>query len=989
MMAEWIKDRLAPVEQLLAWIAPYSAPYAENMNARRMRFLLSMSLILAVLNLASAPALWLVFQERILAGLLLVAGLLDLGVWWVARYKEDLSLAAGLMMLASLGVLFHMIFFYYDDRVIFLSWLPYLIMVVAFLSGRKVGRPILIGSVLLVWVMHWLSLHGYLDARGHVPDPYASVISLTIVLFLTALTARLFEHTHRRAAERLYASEQKLRLHVEQTLLGVVSLDPDGRIIEWNRGAEKIFGYRRNEVVGLLITDYLQSVSGDQQRYPSSIWNALKNQQGGQHAVVETIARDGRSVLCEWFNTPLVDAEGRFIGITSLILDITERERTENALRISEARFRRLADQSPDYIVIYDWVSDEIVYCNRSTIIGYSWAELNSLDAILNKVASEDRQRVRDSWLGITDRQDTAVNEFRVVMATGTVEWVRSRESVLSRDEAGNLVQSLVVLTVITEEKEREAELRQAKEQAEELARTRSQFLANMSHEIRTPMNAIIGMTSLLMDAEMDARQRDFIETIRRSSDDLLTIINDILDFSKIESDHMSLEMQPFNLRHCVEGALDLLASQAAAKKLEMSYWIEPSTPATVVGDVTRLRQVLVNLLSNAVKFTEAGEIAVTVGGRLIEPALCELHFAVKDTGIGMSREQLPLLFNAFSQVDTSPSRRFGGTGLGLAISKQLVKLMDGEMWVESQEGAGSTFQFTIRIPIAEEELAPPVPPTGCLMGRRLLAVDGNVTNRRILQLTAQSWGMACDEAVDSWHALTLAQGGAAWDAVVIDVDLPDLDGLSLGRTLRRAGVTAPMILLTSVAQSEIHQRAQQAGFSACLYKPLKPRDLWAALAHEMGCGVEAAAHGPASRMLDDTMGREHPLSILLAEDNTVNQKVAQLILERLGYRADVVASGKEVLDALARRSYDVVLMDVHMPEMDGIEATRHILSGLVQPIPYIIAMTAAAMQEDREQCRAAGMHDFISKPVQIEELKEALLRVRVLAANGVTCDVT
>ncbi|MCC6167422.1 MAG: response regulator [Caldilineaceae bacterium] len=958
-----------------------------DVRARLARFTVLVSLVAVVFNLIAASVLWLVWREPIIAVMLVAAAIVHLLALWVLRRTGVLTLAAGMMVLNHVVLLFALIYLFYDARALFFVWLPYVVMVATFLMGRRVGFGLLFIIVASIWGLRDLAEQGYPFPAHSVDNPYALVISLTLALFLTALTARLFKDAHHMAERRLHASEQKLRLHVDLTPLAVVTFDPEGRITEWNPAAETIFGYRREEVTGTFFQETIMPKSEGQRRLVASVWDALLEQQGGQHAINENRTKDGSVILCEWFNTPLIDRKGLVIGVASLVMDISERMHAESALRASEARFRRLAEQSPDYIVIYDWTAEKVVYCNRSTLLGYQWADLASFEAILEKITPEDRERVGAAWrrmMTAPEGQDIGLIEFQAHAAHGSVEWIRSREAVLARDGMGQPTQMLATLTVITEEKAREADLRQAKEQAEAMVRARSQFLANMSHEIRTPMNGIIGMTSLLMDAEMDPQHRDFLETIRSSSEALLTIINDILDFSKIESGHMNLENQPFDLRHCIEAALDLLAPQAAAKSLELSYWIAPDAPPAVTGDVTRLRQVLVNLLANAVKFTDSGEIVVTVENRPLDDGLHELRFAVRDTGIGIHAGQIPMLFSAFSQVDPSPSRRYGGTGLGLAISKRLVELMGGEMWVESQAGRGSTFWFTIHVPAIEGEWLPVPAENDGLEGRRMLIVDDSATNRQILRLTVAQWGMKWAEAVDSQSALALTKEDPAWDVAVLDMDLPDQDGLALGQALRAAGMTAPMILLTSVVQTHIYQRAQEAGFAACLYKPLKPLDLRAVLAREMGGVVESMHRVAAAPLLDHAMGSDYPLSILLAEDNVVNQKVAQLILDRFGYRADVVASGEEVLDVLARRAYDVVLMDVHMPEMDGIEATRRILSGeATLPLPYIIAMTAAAMQEDRERCRAAGMHDFISKPVQIEELKDALLRAQMSVGAG------
>jgi len=596
---------------------------------------------------------------------------------------------------------------------------------------------------------------------------------------------------------------------------------------------------------------------------------------------------------------------------------------------------------------------------------------------------------VRDEFKRLMDRDGEVRGlEYQVRRKDGGVIWI-SEHSRVVRDEAGRVLYYEGFVQDITRRREAEDELRTAKEAAEAASRAKSQFLAVMSHEIRTPMNGVIGMASLLLDSPLSPEQHDYAETIRHSGDALLTLINDILDFSKIESGRLELEHEEFVLRECVEGALDLLAPRAAEKQIDLLYEISEGAPVMVRGDSSRLRQILVNLLGNAVKFTERGEVVLTLRTESLpalapgRPESTRLLFAVRDTGIGIPPEAVGRLFQSFSQVDASTTRRYGGTGLGLVISQRLAEQMGGTMSVESEPGRGSTFRFSAVVETGPNKPLPyRVSPRAVLGGKQLLIVDDNPTNLRILTKFAHNWEIVPRTAASGAEALALLDAGANFDFAILDMQMPAMDGAMLAREIRRRRPAdqLPIVLLTSLGQREL--AGERSLFEVSLTKPAKPGQILDALVRVLtrGQGVPSRTRHSAPPMGDPTVHRER---VLLAEDNVVNQKVALRMLERLNYRADLAANGREVLEAMARQAYDIIIMDVHMPEMDGLEATRQLRANPAAGShrPWIVALTANAIQGDREMCLAAGMDDYVSKPIKVPELAAALARARAALA--------
>lgn len=677
-------------------------------------------------------------------------------------------------------------------------------------------------------------------------------------------------------------------------------------------------------------------------------------------------------------NIPILSDTGELQLILHRAEDVTARMMAEREGAETELRLRTLLATLP--CMVYRSAAEEpwpieTISAACQQITGYtpdeflsdqiSWASLIHPEDTLLRVESAPIEPA----FGFT------ASEYRIIHRDGTVRWVEDHHRTLQLPE-GLFVDGVVY--EVTQRKAADDEIRRSRLAAEAATHAKSAFLASMSHEIRTPMNAIIGMTSILLDTELSQDQRDAAEVIRSSGEHLLTLINDILDYSKIEAGKIELERAVFSVRDCIESAIDIAAGAAAKKQVELGYLMDAGAPERAIGDVGRLRQILVNLMSNAVKFTASGgQVFVEVTSHPGDPTsdVRELEFSVKDDGIGIGPEAQERLFQPFEQADLSTTRMHGGTGLGLSISRRLTELMDGRIWVDSELGQGSTFHFTAKVHklAGSGEYQLPYFAVPAIRGRRVLIVDDLEINRRVLRHYVELWGMQPVETESSREALAWIERGDSFDIALLDYMMPELDGVVLARSIRalRTESQLPILILSSAT----NDLPALSGVAEALLKPIKPSRLLEAVSKALAQATPAARSETTGFSLPKQLGVEHPLRILVAEDNAMNQKLAKMLFGKMGYQPDFVGDGKEAVEAVQRQTYDVVFMDVLMPIMDGLDATREICRRHADGRPRIVGMSANAMSEDRRTAEAAGMDDYVPKPVPVDLLVAALKR--------------
>ncbi len=855
---------------------------------------------------------------------------------------------------------------------------------------EKVGVALVMGAA--IPIMHYTGM----AAASFVPSAMepdltlsvnitslgtAAITSVTLMVLGLAILTSFLDRRFSAQTFQLESSEKLKNAIMESAPDAILSIDHEGKLIEFNPAAEKMFGRLRSQVLGKEMAPIIMP-SALQEQHRRGMAHYLATGEGrilGKRLELTAVRADGSEFPVELAVTRIqLEGPPKF---TAFLRDITEQKLSRARAEASEQRYRQLFDRNLAG-VLRSTPDGRILHCNQAfaSLFGFS-----SVKEVLSQSASEfyldaaDRQRM----LARLRQAGCLVNrEGQYRRRDGTTTWVLENQSLSTAEDGTEVIEGVVL--DISERKWVESELLRAKQAAEDASRAKSEFLANMSHEIRTPMNGIIGMTELVLDTDLTPEQLEYLNMVKVSADSLLSIINDILDFSKIEAGKLELEAIDFDLRDCLGDTIKSLGVRASQKGLELACHILPEVPDALIGDPTRLRQVVLNLVGNAIKFTEQGEVVLQCRVESQqEQELC-LHFIASDTGSGIPSDRQQAIFEAFSQADNSMTRKHGGTGLGLTISARLVEMMGGRVWVESEMGKGSKFHFTARLRVQAAPVDRPLErPVVSLLDMPVLVVDDNATNRRILHEVLSHWHMKPAEVESGLAALaTLLHAcniGKPFPLILVDAQMPEMDGFTLIHRVHQMPelVGSTIMMLSSAGQRGDAARCRELGVAAYLTKPVKQKELLSAILTALG----SAAHKQerSSLITRHSLRQERrPLNILLAEDNLVNQKVATRLLEKHDHNVTVVSNGKEALSALEKQSFDVVLMDVQMPEMDGYETTfaiRRREEGTGNHMP-IIALTAHAMKGDLERCLRVGMDGYVSKPIQARTLFDTIERL-------------
>jgi two-component system sensor histidine kinase/response regulator len=757
--------------------------------------------------------------------------------------------------------------------------------------------------------------------------------------------------------------------------LNVIHKDLHGRRTFANRRYCELHGVTPAEVIGKADADLYPAEIA--RRYAEDDRRVIESGDV-RHDIEETVGADGQHRIIDRLKSPIRDSHGNIVGIQVLFWDVTDGVAAKQALRASEAYYQSLVESLPLSVfrkdAEYRLVFGNQRFCDTIGLTREQFVGKTDFDLFPEGFAAKYRRD--DTEILQTGKTIEDVEE--ILHPDGLRYYIQTLKCPV-RDAEGQIIGIQGMFWDVSDRKRAEEALRRAKEAADAASKAKSDFLANMSHEIRTPMNAVIGMTELLLDTQLSTNQREYLSIVQESGEALLTLINDVLDFSKIEAGKFELDKAPFDIRETLGDTMKSLAVRASRARLELAFEVGRDVPQMLEGDYARLRQIIVNLVGNAIKFTPSGEVVLVVSCESREHQSATLHFSVSDTGIGIPADKLECIFEEFQQVDSSTTRTYGGTGLGLAISSRLVELMGGRIWVESELGEGSTFHFTARFGIADDELQQVRQQTDLVADLSVLIVDDNSTNRRILRDMLLNWGMhpiVASNAREAFQLLSDSQSrGEPIRLLLSDVNMPEVNGFTLAEWIRAESRldSTLIIMLTSGGREGDGDRREQLRIATRLMKPLKQSELFDAIVTTLGVEAMRVAVRDSAPALPAPEVR--PLKILLAEDNLANQKLAVGVLTRQGHSVTIAGTGREAVRAWESQFFDIILMDVQMPEMDGLEATQAIRQLELRTGTHIpiVAMTAHAMTGDRERCLESGMDEYLSKPIRARQIAEKL----------------